>query len=79
MKEAILYIQNAYELLNEPGEFYLNAEEDQVYYIPQDGEDMNNINAVLGRLENLIVFDGTADNVVKNITIQGLNFKYISI
>lgn len=76
MKEAILYIQNAYELLNEPGEFYLNAEEDQVYYIPQDGEDMNNINAVLGRLENLIVFDGTADNVVKNITIQGLNFKY---
>ncbi len=76
MKEGMLYLQNAYELLDEPGEFYLNKEENQVYYIPRDGEDMNQVETVLGRLENLVVFDGTAENVVKNITLKGLNFKY---
>lgn len=74
--EGMRYLQNAYEFLDEPGEFYLNTAEDQVYYIPKEGEDMNSADAVLGKLENLIVFNGTADDVVKNITVTGLNFNY---
>lgn len=74
--ESMRYLQNAYEFLNEPGEFYLNKEEDQVYYIPRAGEDMSKANAVLGRLENLVVFDGTAENPIKNITLAKLNFNY---
>ncbi len=74
--ESMRYLQNAYEFLNEPGEFYLDKGADQVFYIPKEGEDMNKVDAVLGRLENLVVFDGAADNSVKNITFSNINFRY---
>ena len=74
--DGMRYLQNAYELLDEPGEFYLNTEEDMIYYIPKEGEDMSSADAVLGRLENLLVFDGTANDPVKNITLSNLNFQY---
>lgn len=76
MRDGVKYLENAYELMDEPGEWYLNTEEDQIYYIPQEGQDMNNIDTVLGRLENLFVLDGQQGNVVKNITFSGLTFQY---
>lgn len=76
MRDGVRYIENAYELMDEPGEWYLNTEEDQIYYIPQDGQDMNNIDTVLGRLENLFVINGEQGNPVKNITFTGLTFQY---
>lgn len=76
MRDGVRYLENAYELLDETGEWYLNTEEDRIYYIPQEGQDMNNIDTVLGRLENLVVFDGQPGDPVKNITFTGLTFQY---
>lgn len=76
MRDGVKYLENAYELMDEPGEWYLNTDEDQIYYIPQEGQDMNNIDTVLGRLENLFVLNGEQGNTVKNITFTGLTFQY---
>ncbi len=70
----VKYLENAYELLDEPGEWYLNTEEDRVYYMPKEGQDMNSADALLGRLENLFMLLGTADGPVENITFEGLAF-----
>ncbi len=73
---GIMSLENAYELLDQPGEWYLNPEEDRIYYIPREGQDMAAADAVLGRLEELFRFEGTPEAVVGNITLQGLAFRY---
>ena len=34
------YIENAFELLDQPGEWYLDPRARMVFYIPRPGEDM---------------------------------------
>ena len=74
--ESLLYFENAYEFLDTAGEWYLNAGEDKVYYIPKAGEDLTKAETVLGKLEKIIDFNGELDKVVENITVTGMTFKY---
>ncbi len=69
------HLENAYEFLNEGGEWYLNTDEDKIYYIPKDGQDMSNVHAVLGKLEEIINFAGAEDAEVEHITFSGITFK----
>ncbi len=73
---GILTLENAYELLDQPGEWYLNPDEDRIYYMPEEGQDMGSAEAVLGRLEELFWFEGTPEAVVGNITLKNLAFRY---
>ncbi len=70
------YLENAYELLDEPGEWYLDREGDRIYYMPMEGQDMENADAVLGRLEELIRFEGTPDAPVEHIALRDLTFSH---
>ncbi len=49
------YIENALELLDEPGEWYLDRKSGTVYYIPRPGEDMAKAEVVAPAIERLIV------------------------
>lgn len=75
------YIENAYELLDEPGEWYLDetgaidGTAFTVFYKPQAWEDMAALNAILPVAENLFVFLGTPEKPVKGVTIQGIGFE----
>ena len=75
-KDYVKYVENAYELLDEPGEWYLNTDEDKIYYIPKAGQDITKTEAVLGNLESLFTFDGEINKVVENITLTGLTFSH---
>ena len=69
------FFENAYEFLDQKGEWYINPDERTVYYIPRDGEDMTQPDiAVLGQLEQLICLDGTKEAPVKNLVFDGLTF-----
>lgn len=52
-------IKNAYELLDQPGEFYFDRQEQMLYYIPREGEDLSTASVVVPRLENIVVFSGS--------------------
>ncbi|WP_028558940.1 hypothetical protein [Paenibacillus pinihumi] len=75
------YIQNAYELLNDPGEWYFDASLRKIYYIPKSGEAMNTVEAVIPTIEQLLVIKGTLDEgsggieVVNNI-VHGIEHAY---
>lgn len=73
MRAGVVRVQNALELLDEPGEWYLDGEEDTLYYMPLDGKNPETSDIVLGRLENMIVFDGTVDAPVHDIELEGLH------
>jgi len=66
-------VMNAFELLDEPGEFYYNKEEKKLYYMPMADEDMKTATVIVPKLETLICFDGNdVSDKVKNITLKNL-------
>ena len=74
--EAPTWFENAYELLDQPGEWYLDRTAGYLYYKPLAGQDMAKANAVAPRLETLIRGDGTPGDPVRNLRFEGLTFAY---
>ncbi len=70
------WLENAYEFLDEPGEWYLDSGTKTLYYIPRSGEDMVAANVELPVLETLIRGQGTAAAPVEYIEFKGLTFSY---
>ncbi len=70
------YFENAPELLDFPGEWYLDRTSGVLSYIPREGEDMQSAKVVAPVLERLIEVTGTADRPVRNVHFKGLQFQY---
>lgn len=68
--------ENAYEFLDEAGEWYLNPVAKMLYYIPRAGETMATAEVELPVLEKLIDAQGDASQPVQYIRFQGLNFEH---
>ena len=70
------YIENAYELLDEPGEWYFDEKVKTVYYLPGEDQDMDQAEVIIPSTEQFITLYGEADKKVKNISFEGLSFEY---
>lgn len=70
------YFQNAYELLDEPGEWYLDRPAHQLYYIPRANVDMGSVEAIVPRVEQLLELTGTLDQPVHHLSFEGISFEY---
>jgi hypothetical protein len=73
---SAFYLTNALQLLDQPGEWFLDNKKGLIYYWPRAGEDLNTANVVAPVLQTLLRVEGTADNPVSNISFKGLDFKY---
>jgi hypothetical protein len=69
-------VENAYELLDQPGEWYLDSTANTVYYIPRTGEDMTKATVVAPVLETLLSAHGTAAAPIHNVIVNGIQFSY---
>jgi len=56
---GISYVENAYQLLSRPGQFYLDKAADYLYYIPTPGQDMRAADVELPVLQTLAALNGT--------------------
>ena len=63
-------LENVKEALSLPGEWYLDRTEDKLYYIPEEGDTVENTVLYAGLTEQLLTFDGA-----KNISFQGISFE----
>jgi Right handed beta helix region len=70
------YVENAYELLDQPGEFYLDDHLHVLYYIPRPGQDMSTADIEAPALPTLISGQGTAQHPIHNITFQNLQLSH---
>src|SRR5262249_50797623 len=82
-KPARYYIQNALELLDAPGEWYLHRQSPtfyRLYYAPAVGEKVPDVEAIAprSRLTHLVRFDGQpeAGRYVEHVTLRGLTFAH---
>jgi hypothetical protein len=70
-------LMNAYEFLDEPGEFYFDRQKKTLYYIPRDGEEMTTAEVLAPQVGQLISIQGkTKQDRVSNLTFKGITFAY---
>lgn len=72
----VAWFENAYEFLQNPGDWYLDESKDTIYYIPRAGEDMATADAELPVVEVLIDGQGQCESPVSNLRFEGLTFAY---
>lgn len=71
------YIENAMELLDEPGEFYYNKAEQMIYYYPFRNESLNTSEIYAGTCELMLsVMGNSVDERVSNLIFENLDFRY---
>jgi len=70
------YVENAYELLGNPGEYYFDRAARMIYYVPRPGEDLATADVEAPVLEQLVVAEGTDQLAIHNIVFSGLQFSY---
>lgn len=85
---ARYYIENLFEELNSPGEWYLHRDKGKLYYIPKPGETFKNTEIHVPRLHQLIRVHGEhyglskeggdiyGVQTVQGLRFQGLTFEY---
>ncbi len=77
-KDDLYYIEHAFELLDAPGEWYLEATTGTLYYMPMPGERPDRIEAVAPVLTQLVRLEGRpeAGQFVEHIEFRGLTFSH---
>ena len=61
--------ENVKEALSLPGEWYLDRTEEKLYYIPEEGDTVDNTTLYAGKTKQLFTFNGA-----QNIAFQGIDF-----
>ncbi|MEV4620663.1 RICIN domain-containing protein [Asanoa sp. NPDC049573] len=69
-----LYLANAYEFLDAPGEWYLDPGTGALSYIPLSGQSMNNVAVELPVLQSLVSVGGSYDAPAHHIAFGGIAF-----
>ncbi|WP_145998514.1 right-handed parallel beta-helix repeat-containing protein [Methyloterricola oryzae] len=70
----VTWFENAREFLDEPGEWYLDEAEGNLYYFARTDEDMASVDAELPILETLVQGHGKHGAPIHNIRFEGLTF-----
>lgn len=73
-----LYLENAYELLGQPGEWYLDLVTGTLSYVPLAGQNMATVDVELPRVQSLLLLTGTYDHPIHDLTFRGLQFSHTS-
>lgn len=72
LRNFIYYTENAYELIDEDGEWYFDSSENKVYFKAPADLDPNQAETVIPNLETLVSIKGTLDTPVKNIAFTDM-------
>jgi hypothetical protein len=77
--DAPFYVENALELLDQPGEWYYDKSTYELYYYPKEDENLDDLQITIPQIETLIKIEGsTINQTVKNISFSGITFSYNS-
>ena len=69
-------VENIFEELDAPGEWYFDKTSKTLYYYPLPGEDPDRMTFEAARLKNLVSLKGSKDDPVRNVTLSGLAFRH---
>ena len=78
MHKTFRMVENIFEELDAPGEWYHNAKTKTLYYKPAANVDLDNASVEVVRLRHLVEFQGDAKNPVKHISLKGFTVRHAS-
>ncbi|MEZ0112072.1 hypothetical protein ABH920_006091 [Catenulispora sp. EB89] len=70
------FVDNAKELLTQPGQFYLDRSAHTMYYLPRPGQNPATADVEIPRLQTLVSGTGTEANPLTGLALKGLSFEY---
>ncbi|MFC1596458.1 right-handed parallel beta-helix repeat-containing protein [Planctomycetota bacterium] len=76
MHEKHRFVENIFEELDAPGEWFLDAKRHTLFYHPTEGVDSSTATVEGVRLRRLVEFRGTEAGPVKFVTLKGLSFRH---
>jgi hypothetical protein len=76
MHKQYLYVENIFEELDAPGEWFLDRKKNILYYYPPKGLDLKNAVVEVVRLKHLVEMRGTAESPVKWIDLRNFTFRH---
>ncbi len=71
----IRFVENIFEELDSPGEWFLNNKTHTLYFYPPAGLDLKTATVEATRLRSLVEFRGSETQPVKFVTLRGLTFR----
>ncbi|MEO8426000.1 MAG: PDZ domain-containing protein [Verrucomicrobiota bacterium] len=74
--QEIRFVENIFEELDSPGEWFLNAKTHTLYFHPPDGLDLAKTTVEATRLRSLVEFRGSEQKPVRFVTLRGLTFRH---
>jgi len=77
-RQGAAYMENAYEFIDQPGEWYQDTTAGVLYYKPLSGQDMAKADVELPQVEVLLAIGGTYDQPAHDLVFQGLTFSHTS-
>lgn len=72
------FVENIFEELDAPGEWFLDGKTSTLYFYPPAGLDLAHAQVEGVRLRNLIEFKGTSEKPAQFVTFEGLTFRHAS-
>lgn len=69
------YVENIFEELDAPGEWFHNAKTSTLYYYPAKGVDPKSATVEIDRLAHLVEFRGSKEAPVRGVSIRGVIFQ----
>lgn len=76
MHSTYRMVENVFEELDSPGEWFYNKEEKLLYLWPKNINDLNAAKFEVPTQKNLVNIIGTEDKPVENILIKGIKFEH---
>ncbi|UXX92253.1 hypothetical protein N7U49_07585 [Streptomyces sp. AD2-2] len=68
------WLENARELLDTPGEWYLDKGAGELYYMPKAGQNLSTANVTVPLVQDLVDLNGTKAAPVSNVSFRGITF-----
>jgi len=70
------HFENAFEFLDQPGEWYHDKSTSTLYYYPRAGENFSTAEVISPHLQTLIQIQGTLDKPAHHLIFEGITFSY---
>ena len=74
--QAFLFVENVFEELDAPGEWYFERSTNTLYCKPPRGVDLKKAEVVTATLKELVVLEGSAADPVHDVHFEGLRFRH---
>ncbi len=76
MHRAQRFVENIFEELNAPGEWFHDKAAAKIYFKPPAGTDLNSATFEIARLAHLVELRGTQQLPLKKVTFSGITFRH---